>query len=112
MITFIFASLEFIVAFGLNTKVSYDGFLGGVKSILQHLYLNVYAEFNSKISYNFLHDNQLACEIPTVIIITISNFRYRKVKYKFEYWEICFHYFIISFPVTCDSYTKYCNTFF
>ena len=34
-------------------------FWGGIKSILQHLYLNVYFEVDSKISYiMFLHDYQ------------------------------------------------------
>ena len=37
----------FIVAFGLNKKVSCVGlfFGGGVKIILQHLYLNIYEKF-------------------------------------------------------------------
>ena len=39
---------------------------GGVKTILQHLYLNVYAQFESRISYNILHDYQWACEISKV----------------------------------------------
>ena len=42
---------------GLNKKVSCDGLLGGRGSILKHLYLNDYAEFDSKIScVIFLHD--------------------------------------------------------
>ena len=34
-----------------NKKVSYEGLMGGGYSILKHLYLNDYAEFDSKISY-------------------------------------------------------------
>ena len=53
---------SFIVAFGLNKKVSCEPLLrGGGQSILKHLYLKDYAEFNSKISYTmFLHDYLLA----------------------------------------------------
>ena len=40
---------------------------------LQHIHLNVYAEFESEISYMmFLHDYQLACEISTVRTIALS----------------------------------------
>ena len=57
-----------LLHFGLNKKATCEGLLGeGIKSILQHLYLNAYAEFDCKISYiMFLHDNHLACEISTV----------------------------------------------
>ena len=51
----------------LAYKVSCEGLLGGGLSILKHLHLNDYAEFDSKISYiMFLHDYLLACEIYTV----------------------------------------------
>ena len=54
-----------------------DFFLGGGggKSILKHIYLNFYAEFNSKVSYvMFLHDHQLAYRISAVwtLALTIS----------------------------------------
>ena len=54
-----------LLHFGLNTKVSCEGLLGGGGSIiLKHLYLDDYAEFDSKISYIMvLHDYHLACEI-------------------------------------------------
>ena len=56
-----------LLHFGLNTKVSCEGLLGGGVIILKHLYLNDYAEFDSQISYiMFLHDYHLACEISTV----------------------------------------------
>ena len=38
-----------LLHFGLNKNVSYKGLLGGIESILQHLYLNVFAEFDSEI---------------------------------------------------------------
>ena len=69
-------SWQFIVAFGLNKKVSCEGLLGGggIQSILKHLYLNDYAEFYSKISYiMFLHDYLLACEISTVRTFAFSR---------------------------------------
>ena len=56
-------------------KVSYEGLLGG-GGILQYLYLNVYAEFDSKISYimflSCLYDYQLACEISMVRTFALS----------------------------------------
>ena len=69
--------------FGLNKKVSRDGLFlggggGGVKSMLTHIYLNDYAEFDSKISYRmFLHDYLLTCEISrarTFAFRTSSNY--------------------------------------
>ena len=61
-----YSGVSFIVAFGLNKKVSceglidFEGLLGRRKlSILKHLYmyLNYNAEFSSKISYiMFVHD--------------------------------------------------------
>ena len=65
MIIFIVASsavMQFIVAFGLNKKVSWGTFS-------QHLYLNVYAEFDSILV--FLHDYHWACEISTVRTLTL-----------------------------------------
>ena len=76
MITFIAASWLFIFAFNLSKKVSCGGLLGGggVK-YLKHLYLNDYAEFDSKISYiMFLHDYLLACEIYTVRTLALNDF--------------------------------------
>ena len=61
---------------GLNTKVSCEGLLVGVgiQMILKHLYLNDYAEFDSKISYiMFLHDYHLACKISTVRTLTLKT---------------------------------------
>ena len=54
MIMFIVASLAVMLihcCILFEQKVSRDGLLwgGGIKSILQHLYLIVYAEFNNKI---------------------------------------------------------------
>ena len=40
---------SFIAAFDLNKEVSCEGPLMGGGGILEHLYLNVYAEFDSKI---------------------------------------------------------------
>ena len=56
MITFIVSALAVMVIhcciWFKTKKVICEGLLGGegMKSILQHLYLNVYAEFNGKIS--------------------------------------------------------------
>ena len=48
-------------------------FKGVGKSILQHLYINVYAEFDSKILYIvFLRDHQLACEISTIRTLALE----------------------------------------
>ena len=42
--------------------------------MLKHLYLNDYAEFDSKISYiMFLHNYLSACEISTVRTIALST---------------------------------------
>ena len=63
MIMFIVASLAVMVihcCIWFEQNVSCGGLLGGggVKSILQHLYVIVNVEFDSKISYiMFLHDN-------------------------------------------------------
>ena len=49
--------------------------MGGGYIILKHLYLNDYAEFDSKIPYIlFFHINHLACEISTVrtLALTVS----------------------------------------
>ena len=44
-------------------------------SILNHLYLNDYAEFDSKISYiMFLHEYLLACEISTETTLALSSY--------------------------------------
>ena len=66
--------------------VSEDGceglffFGGGGKSILKHLYLNYYADFDSKISYiMFLHDYQLACEISNVTIRTLALYEWKYI---------------------------------
>ena len=62
MITFIDASFAVMA---IHQKVSCEGLLGeGIEIILKHLYLNDYAEFDSKIM--FLHDYLLTCEISTV----------------------------------------------
>ena len=62
-------------SFGLNKKkVSCEGLLwgGGVK-ILKHLYLNDYAEFNSKISHiMFFTLLSLACEISTIRTLALK----------------------------------------
>ena len=50
-----------LLHFGLNTRISCEGLLGGGKLFLKHLYLNDNEEFNSKISYiMFLHAYHLA----------------------------------------------------
>ena len=76
MITFIVVSSlpwQFINAFGLNKKVSHEGlFMGrGIKSILQHLYLDVYTD--SKIScIMFVHDYHSPYEISTVRTLALK----------------------------------------
>ena len=63
-----------LLHFGLNTKVSCDGLLEGGGVFLKHLYLNGYAEFDSKISYlMFFNDYHLACQISTVRIHVLTN---------------------------------------
>ena len=64
-----------LLHFGLNTKVSCEGLLGGGGYILlKHLYINDYAEFDSKISHiMFLHDYHLACEISTVRTLALRD---------------------------------------
>ena len=62
-----------LLHFGLNTKLSCEGLLGGY-IILKPLYHNDYnAEFDSKILYiMFLHDYHLACEISTVRTLNLN----------------------------------------
>ena len=65
-----------LLYFGLNTNISCEGLLGGIQIILKHLYLNDYADFESKISYiMFLHDYHLACEISTVRTLALRSLR-------------------------------------
>ena len=59
----------FIVAFGLNKKVSCDGLSRGEYNFEIHLYL----KNDSKKSYiMFLHDYLLACQISTVRILALK----------------------------------------
>ena len=73
MIMFIVASSAVMVIhcciwFEQKSQLLGTFFGGGGSSILKHLYLNDYAEFDSKISYIilFLHDYLLVCEISKV----------------------------------------------
>ena len=77
MITFIVASsavMEIHCCIWFEQKIQLWGtFRGGIKGILQHLYLNDYAEFDSKIMFiMFLHDYQLTCEISTVRTLALK----------------------------------------
>ena len=57
----------------LSWQPPFKTFFGGDLIILKHLYLNDYAEFNSKISYiMFLHDYHLASEISTVRTLALK----------------------------------------
>ena len=75
MITFIVVSLAVMAihcCVWFEQKSQLCGtFRGG--SILQLLYLDVYAEYDNKISCIMLsHDYQLACEISTVRTLTVK----------------------------------------
>ena len=82
MITFIVASsavMVFIVAFWFEHKSQL--WRGGL-NYLKPLYLDDYAEFESKISYlMFLHDDHSVCEISTVRTLTL------RVLVNKEFWN-------------------------
>ena len=62
----------FIVAFGLNKKLSCGGLLGGVG--LKYFETFISQWFDSKISYiMFLHDHLLGCEISTVRTLALIH---------------------------------------
>ena len=62
---FVHCCVMVIGAFGMNKNVSCEGLGGGGKSILKHLYLNVYAGVR-QLNY------QLACEIYMVRSLALS----------------------------------------
>ena len=76
-----------LLQFGFNTKVSCEGLLGGGgQIILKHLYLNYYAEFDSKISYiMFLYGYLLASEMSTIRTLALSCMLYSVLVGRFQW---------------------------
>ena len=60
-----------------------------IQIILKHLYLNDYADFDSKISFvMFLHNYHLACEISTVRTLAL-NHRVKRMGCQSETCSLC-----------------------